>query len=134
MGTQRWLLRQHCSGVRVAAETNLFASHFPFLVPLQLQSGVCDIERHSRAAGEGNKSPILIFDTVYSGELAVSAKADGTYCMELPAHAVSEEVPDGAGADSALVRVLLVAGSCINHTCNMLAIAFATVLTRHYVS
>ena len=58
-------------------------------------------------AGEGNKSPTLRFDTVYSGELAVSANADGTYCMELPAQTLSEEVPDGAAADSALVQVLL---------------------------
>ena len=50
---------------------------------------------------------MLRFDTVYSGELSVSANADGTYCMELPAHAVSEELPDGAGADSALIQVVL---------------------------
>ena len=50
---------------------------------------------------------MLRFDTVWSGELAVSAKSDGTYCMELPAHAVSEEVPDGASADSALIQVQL---------------------------
>ena len=64
----------------------------------------------SCAAGEGNKSPTLCFDTVYSGELAVSANADGTYCMELPAYTLSEEVPIGAAADSALVQVLLDTG------------------------
>ncbi|KAK9822220.1 hypothetical protein WJX81_008305 [Elliptochloris bilobata] len=54
--------------------------------------------------GEGNRSPTLHFDTVASGELTVSAAPDDKYCMELPASAVSEDVPEGAGVDSALMQ------------------------------
>ena len=56
-------------------------------------------------AGEGNKAPTLRFDTVWSGELTVSACGDGSFVMGLPRHEVTADVPAGAGADSALLRV-----------------------------
>jgi hypothetical protein len=56
-------------------------------------------------AGEGNKSPTLRFDTVWSGELTVSPCSDGSFVMGLPRYEVTADVPAGAGADSTLVRV-----------------------------
>ncbi len=60
-----------------------------------------------RCAGEGNKSPTLRFDTVWSGELTVSPCGDGTFIMGLPRYELTADVPAGAGADSALMRVTL---------------------------
>ena len=80
---------------------------------------------------------MLRFDTVYSGELSVSANADGTYCMELPAQALSEEVPDGAGADSALIQVLLdecllrASNDLIQHTLSSVFAADCAVAASH---
>lgn len=57
--------------------------------------------------GEGNKSPTLHFDTVWSGELTVSPLADGGFCMELPAYETGSDVPEGAGIDAALIQELV---------------------------
>ena len=88
-------------------------------------------QRHVRAAGEGNTSPVLRFDTVYSGELSVSANADGTYCMELPAQVLGEEVPDGAGADSTLIQVVL--DECLlGHSGDLLQHTFLSILATDF--
>jgi len=60
-----------------------------------------------KCAGEGNKSPTLRFDTVWSGELTVSPCGDGTFIMGLPRYEITADVPAGAGDDSALMRVTL---------------------------
>lgn len=65
-----------------------------------------------RLAGEGNKSPTLHFDTVWSGELTVSPSEDGCYCMELPAYTTSSDAPEGAGFDTALVQVNVFHSGC----------------------
>ena len=70
-----------------------------------------------RLAGEGNKSPTLHFDTVWSGELTVSPSEDGGYCMELPAYETSSDTPEGAGFDTALVQVNVFPSGVLGPSC-----------------